>query len=82
MPSESAMASSGATKTVAMGTFHPVDGSAKGKAFLDLGPLKATAGMQDFVVPAAMTAGAMGYHTVVLWDSQMVHAVAAAPLKP
>ena len=38
--------------------------------------------MQDFVVPAAMTAGAMGYQTVVLWDSQMAHAVAAAPLKP
>lgn len=52
------------------------------KTFLDLGPLKATSGMQDFKVPAAMSGGVMDYHTVVLWDTQMAHAVAAAPLKP
>ena len=52
------------------------------KAFLDLGPLKANSGMQDFKVPAAMMAGVMDYHTVVLWDTQMAHAVAAAALRP
>lgn len=49
---------------------------------LDLGPLKATEGMQDFPIPADMASGVMdGYHTVVLWDTEMAHAVAAAPLK-
>lgn len=47
---------------------------------VDLGPLTGTTGMQDYRVPAAMTAGAMGYHTVVLWDTAMKHAIAAAPL--
>ena|SRR6266849_152651 len=47
---------------------------------VDLGPLTGTTGMQDYKVPAAMTAGAMGYHTVVLWDTAMKHAIAAAPL--
>jgi electron transfer DM13 len=47
---------------------------------LDLGPLTGTTGMQDYRVPAAMTSGAMGYHTVVLWDTAMKHAIAAAPL--
>jgi len=47
---------------------------------VDLGPLTGTTGMQDYKVPAAMTAGAMGYHTVVLWDTAMKHAVGAAPL--
>ena len=47
---------------------------------VDLGPLTGTTGMQDYRVPAAMTAGAMGYHTVVLWDTAMKHATAAAPL--
>jgi len=48
---------------------------------LDLGPLKATEGMQDFPIPADMAASVMeGYHTVVLWDTEMTHAVAAAPL--
>ena len=51
------------------------------KAIVDLGPLKATSGMQDFPVPAAMAANAMGYHTVVLWDTQMLHAIAAASLQ-
>jgi hypothetical protein len=127
MASESAMASAGAAKTVSIGTFHAVDGTAGGtaalihlasggfeisfedfsvastahtdvvlvtnidvlkttavdqKALLDLGPLKATTGMQEFGVPAAMSAGAMGYHTVLLWDTEMLHALAAAPLKP
>jgi hypothetical protein len=48
-------------------------------AIVDLGPLKATSGMQDFPVPAS--ADAMTYHTVVLWDTAMAHAVAAAPLQ-
>jgi len=49
---------------------------------LDLGPLKATEGMQDFPIPADMASGVMdGYHTVVIWDTEMAHAVAAAPLK-
>ena len=47
---------------------------------VDLGPLTGTAGMQDYKVPAAMTAGAMGYHAVVLWDTAMKHAIAAASL--
>ena len=45
---------------------------------MDLGALKGTSGMQDFVVPA--TADAMTLHTVVLWDTEMTHAIAAAPL--
>jgi hypothetical protein len=49
---------------------------------LDLGPLKATDGMQDFPIPADMAATVMeGYHTVVIWDTEMAHAVAAAALK-
>lgn len=47
---------------------------------VDLGPLKGATGMQDFKIPAAMTANAMSYHTVVLWDTAMKHAIAAAPL--
>jgi hypothetical protein len=47
---------------------------------VDLGPLTGTTGMQDYKVPAEMTAGAMTYHTVVLWDTAMKHAIAAAPL--
>jgi hypothetical protein len=49
---------------------------------LDLGPLKATEGMQDFPIPADMASSVMeGYHAVVLWDTEMAHAIAAAPLK-
>jgi hypothetical protein len=49
---------------------------------LDLGPLKATEGMQDFPIPADMAATVMeGYHTVVIWDTEMAHAIAAASLK-
>jgi len=49
---------------------------------LDLGPLKAAEGMQDFPIPADMAGGVMeGYHTVVIWDTAMAHAIAAAPLK-
>jgi hypothetical protein len=49
---------------------------------LDLGSLKATEGMQDFVIPAEMAASVMeGYHTAVIWDTEMAHAIAAAPLK-
>jgi len=48
---------------------------------LDLGPLKAAEGMQDFPIPAEMAGGVMeGYHTVVIWDTEMAHAIAAAPL--
>lgn len=48
---------------------------------LDLGPLKATQGMQDFTIPADMAGGVMeGYHTVVIWDTEMAQAIAAAPL--
>ena len=47
-------------------------------AIVDLGPLKGTSGMQDFAVADA--ADAMSLHTVVLWDTQMAHAIAAAPL--
>jgi electron transfer DM13 len=110
--------------TVAMGTFHDVDGTASGtaalvhlpngtfeivfedfsigsaahtnvvllpakdikstsdvdkSAILDLGPLKGTSGMQDFPVPSS--GDAMSYHTVVLWDTEMAHAIAAAPLQ-
>jgi hypothetical protein len=49
---------------------------------LDLGPLKATEGMQDFPIPADMAGSVMdGYHTVVIWDTAMTHVVAAAPLR-
>ena len=48
-------------------------------AFVDLGPLTGTSGMLDFVVPAS--ADAMTFHTVVLWDTEMTHAIAAAPLQ-
>ena len=49
---------------------------------LDLGPLKATEGMQDFPIPADMAATVMdGYHAVVIRDTEMAHAIAAASLK-
>ena len=49
---------------------------------LDLGPLKAKEGMQTYEIPAAMAGAIMdGYHTVVIWDTAMLHALAAAPLK-
>jgi hypothetical protein len=47
-------------------------------SIVDLGALTGTSGMQDFTVPAG--ADAMTLHTVVLWDSAMAHAIAAAPL--
>jgi len=47
---------------------------------VDLGPLKGASGMQDFTIPGEVTASAMSYHTVVLWDTAMKHAIAAAPL--
>lgn len=58
------------------------DGDVDQTKILDLGPLTGTAGMQDYKVPAEMSGGAMGYHTVVLWDAAMKHAIAAAPLAP
>ena len=49
---------------------------------LDLGPLKGTEGMQTYAVPAAMAATVMGgYHSVVIWDTEMAHAIAAASLQ-
>ena len=47
-------------------------------SIVDLGALTGTSGMHDFTVPAG--ADAMTLHTVVLWDSAMAHAIAAAPL--
>jgi Electron transfer DM13 len=55
------------------------DGDVDKTALVDLGPLKGTTGMQDFAVPAS--ADAMTFHTVVLWDTGMAHAIAAAPLQ-
>lgn len=55
------------------------DGDIDKTATVDLGPLKGTSGMQDFVVPSS--ADAMTYHTVVLWDTAMTHPIAAAPLQ-
>ena len=52
------------------------------KKLLDLGPLKSTSGMQAFPIPAAMNAMAgKDYHSVVIWDTQMAHALAAAAIK-
>lgn len=49
---------------------------------LDLGPLTATEGMQTYVIPAAMAASVMdGYHSVVIWDTEMAHAIATASLQ-
>ncbi len=45
---------------------------------VDLGPLKGTSGMQDYPVPSS--ADAMTLHSVVIWDGEMAHAVAVAPL--
>lgn len=48
---------------------------------LDLGPLTGTEGMQEYTIPADMAARVMdGYHSVVIWDTEMAHAVGAAPL--
>ena len=55
------------------------DGDIDKTAIIDLGPLKGTSGMQDFIVPAS--ADAMTFHTVVLWDTEMTHPIAAAPLQ-
>lgn len=55
------------------------DGDIDKTQIVDLGPLKGTSGMQDFTVPSS--ADAMTYHTVVLWDTAMAHAIAAAPLQ-
>ena len=48
-------------------------------SIVDLGPLKGTSGMQDFTVPAS--AAATTYHAVVLWDTEMAHAITAAALQ-
>jgi hypothetical protein len=49
---------------------------------LDLGPLTGMEGMQDYEIPADMAGDVMeGYHAVVIWDTEMEHAIAAAPLE-
>ena len=49
---------------------------------LDLGALTSASGMVDLPLPAGIDpSSAMGFHTVVLWDTAMAHAVAAAPLR-
>ncbi len=49
---------------------------------LDLGPLQAASGMQTYVIPAEMSGSVMDdYHSVVIWDTAMAHAIAAATLK-
>ncbi len=49
---------------------------------LDLGALTSASGMVDLPLPAGIDpSNAMGYHTVVLWDTAMAHAIAAAPLR-
>ena len=49
---------------------------------LDLGPLQAASGMQTYVIPAEMSGSVMSdYHSVVIWDTEMAHAIAAAALK-
>jgi len=49
---------------------------------LDLGPLTATEGMQAYMIRAEMAGSVMdGYHSVVIWDTEMAHAIAAASLK-
>jgi hypothetical protein len=38
--------------------------------------------MQDFIIPAQMALTVMaGYHTAVIWDTEMAHAIAAATLQ-
>jgi hypothetical protein len=54
------------------------DGDIDTTTIVDLGPLQGTTGMQDYTVPTS--ADAMTFHTVVLWDTEMAHAVAAAAL--
>jgi hypothetical protein len=49
---------------------------------LDLGPLTGMEGMQEYTIPADMAGDVMdGYHAVVIWDTEMEHAIAAAPLQ-
>ena len=55
------------------------DGDVDKATIVDLGPLTGTSGMQEYKVPAS--ADAMTFHTVVLWDTGMAHAIAAAPLQ-
>jgi hypothetical protein len=49
---------------------------------LDLGPLKAAEGMQSYPIPADMAGDAMtAYPSVIIWDTAMLHAIAAATLE-
>lgn len=51
-------------------------------AALDLGPLAGTTGMQSYPIPEDMAAGVMDeYDAVVIWDTEMTHAIAAAALQ-
>jgi hypothetical protein len=47
---------------------------------LELGALSGTTGMQVYPVPAEMSGGVMDYHSVLIWDGEMGHVIAAAPL--
>jgi hypothetical protein len=49
---------------------------------LDLGLLQGTSGMQSYPIPADMADMVMDdYHAVVIWDTEMTHAIAAAELQ-
>ena len=49
---------------------------------LDLGPLAGTSGMQSYPIPEDMAAGVMDeYDAVVIWDTEMTYAIAAAALQ-
>jgi hypothetical protein len=50
------------------------------RAIIDLGPLKATTGMQDYWFPSGVAITVLTDRTVVLWDTDSGSAVAAAPL--
>jgi hypothetical protein len=47
---------------------------------IDLGPLKARTGMQDYWFPSSVAIKALTDRTVVVWDADSGRAVAAAPL--
>ncbi len=36
--------------------------------------------MRTYPVPPELSGGVITYHTAVIWDSAMLHAIAAAPL--
>jgi hypothetical protein len=52
------------------------------RTMIDLGPLKGTAGMQDYWFPSMAATTVLTDATVVLWDANADRALAAAPLRP